>query len=142
MKRNSMDTHRRLSDEDFVQRFADCTLPVELFSHEAHLRLAWIHVTRYGIDHARESVPAHLRAYVAHAGAESKYHHTVTIAGVEAVHHFISKGETTDFYDLIERYPKLVTDFKALINSHYSYDIFSSDAARWEYVEPDLVEFS
>lgn len=40
-----MENHFQLSDTEFEEQFKACTLDSGLFNPEAHLRLAWIHVS-------------------------------------------------------------------------------------------------
>ena len=133
--------HFDLSDEAFIQQFTNCTLSPGLFSHEAHLRLAWIHLNREGVKVARKNISNQIINFVKHLGAQDKYNHTLTIAAVEIVHHFMQHTPRDNFFDFILASPRLKTNFKELIASHYSFDIFTSDAARKKYLEPDLVAF-
>lgn len=133
--------HTTLTDQEFEKRFADCSFPVEDFSHEAHLRLAWIHIRKYGAERAVEHIQEQLKQFVAHAGAEDKYHVTLTIAAVRAVHRFMQKSDPGSFDGFIAEHPELKTRFRELINSHYSMDIFTSDEARIRFVEPDVQSF-
>lgn len=137
-----MEAHFKLSDAAFERQFIDCTLPPSLFSHEAHLRLAWIIIKRDGITQAETDIQRHLQRFVASVGATDKYHVTLTVAAVRAVGHFQEQSEADDFKDFIQEFPQLKNDFKALIGSHYSYDVFSSAAARSSFMEPDLLPLS
>ncbi|MFK2820041.1 hypothetical protein U0L90_07935 [Flavobacteriaceae sp. LMIT009] len=133
-----MEDHYNISDIEFENQFTNCQLDPSLFSHEAHLRLAWIHIKKYGVDQAIENIQSQLKKFVAHVGATDKYHTTLTIVAVRAVDHFMQKSNHTDFQTFIAAFPKLKTDFKALINSHYSFDIFENEKARKKFLEPDL----
>ncbi len=134
-------THHKLSDLEFEQQFQRGQLKEELFTHEAHLRLAWIHIRKYGIDQAIENITHQLRAYTAHLGAADKYNQTVTMAAIRAVYHFMLKSSTRHFGDFIKENPRLKTHFKELIGFHYSTDIFNSDLAKKQYLEPELLAF-
>lgn len=133
--------HTELSDNEFEQEFKDCTFPSSLFSHEAHLRLAWIHINKYGVDTAIENICNQLTAYVAHFGAKDKYNTTLTVASVKMINHFINRSITDNFPDFILEFPQLKTNFKGLINSHYALDIFNSKEAKQKYIAPDLLPF-
>ena len=133
--------HYTLSDAEFESQFKTCTLDPTLFTHEAHLRLAWIHIKQYGIDLAIENVNAQLIGFVAHVGAADKFNKTVTIAALHAVHHFIKRSTAENFQGFIQEFPRLKTDFRALMSAHYAFDIFRSDRAKTEYLQPDLLPF-
>lgn len=137
-----MTTHFDLTDKDFITLFRTCQLDPELFTHEAHLRLAWIYLKSDGLDRSVEELPKQFKAFVAHAGAADKYNETVTVAALKVVNHFLLSSSSDDnFRDFIANNPRLMTEFMQLLASHYSIDIFNSERARKEYVEPDLLDF-
>ena len=138
---NIVKSHIDLSDDAFVSEFKNCTLPPNLFNHEAHLRLAWIHLKKEGLEKATTSICNQLLRYVNHFGESDKFNKTLTIAAVKIVYHFIQKSKTDNFFDFILRYPELKKGFKKLINAHYSFDIFTSEKAKTEYLTPDLLLF-
>jgi hypothetical protein len=137
-----MNSHSDLTDAAFEQQFQTCTLDPALFSHEAHLRLAWIHIRQYGVEQAIENICTQLIAYTSHLGASDKYNKTLTIAATRAVYHFMQKTAAGSFADFIRQFPRLTTNFRDLIASHYTQDIFKSDLAKREYLEPDLLPFT
>ncbi|MFN8337159.1 MAG: hypothetical protein U0U09_18650 [Cyclobacteriaceae bacterium] len=65
----------------------------------------------------------------------------MTIAAVHAVHHFLIRSNTKTFTAFINENSQLKTNFKELINTHYSTDIFRSDTARKVFLEPELLPF-
>jgi len=136
-----MEDHFGLSDLEFKKRFADCSLDPSLFSHEAHLRLAWIVIDDLGLESAEETIQNQLQSFVKNLGATDKYHTTITIVAMKAVFHFMQRSRTDNFKDFIIENPKLKTHFKELINSHYSFDIFVSENAKSIFLEPDLLPF-
>ncbi|MDY8137436.1 hypothetical protein [Aquimarina sp. 2201CG5-10] len=136
-----MQNHFDLSDPIFEQQFANCQLDPTLFSHEAHLRLAWIHIDKYGIRKAVENIGSQLKKFVVHVRATDKYHQTITITAIQAVNHFMKQSKSDNFKDFIIEFPQLKNDFKSLINSHYTMDVFNSEVARKEYIKPDLIPF-
>ncbi len=136
-----MEKHFELTDNQFEIRFQNLTLNPALFSHEAHIRLAWIHINRYGLDQAIENICTQIKAFATFHGDADKYNHTVTIAAVRAVYHFMLKVDIDSFSDFITIQPRLKTSFKQLIESHYSSNIFASLQAKKAYLEPDLLPF-
>ncbi|WP_353777635.1 hypothetical protein [Winogradskyella sp. 3972H.M.0a.05] len=136
-----MTNHFHFTDEEFANEFKNATLPPSLFSHEAHLRLAWIYVKAYGIEQAVDMVKSQLINYVNHLGAVSKYNETVTIAAVRAVYHFTLKSKSHNFKDFIDEFPRLKTNFKDILGQHYGIDLFNSKMAKSSFLEPDLLPF-
>jgi hypothetical protein len=136
-----MSIHFDLTDAEFELAFKERTLDPTLFTHEAHLRLAWIHVRKYGVEHAIENINQQLLQFVDHVGARDKFNKTVTVAAIRAVNHFINKSKSESFADFIQEFPRLKYNFKELLAFHYGYEIFKSEKAKKEYIEPDLLPF-
>lgn len=136
-----MEEHFNLNDDEFEQQFESCELDPALSTHEAHLRLAYIHIEKYGREKAIENVCNQLMAYVNHVGATDKYNTTLTVAAVKAVYHFMQKSTASCFQDFITEVPQLKSDFKRLMQCHYGIDIFNSQKAKSTFLEPDLLPF-
>ncbi|CAN5524263.1 hypothetical protein BH11BAC5_BH11BAC5_01710 [soil metagenome] len=136
-----METPIDLTDLELKTQFENCTLSPALFNHEAHVRLAWIHIQQYGTDQAIKNICNQLTAFTSHVGAADKYHVTLTVAAIKAVAHFMKKADGDNFNDFIHQFPRLKYNFKELMACHYQQDIFSADKARKEFVEPDLLPF-
>ena len=128
-----------MNDQEFLLQFSNCTLPPELFDHKAHLRLAWLQIKQYGIERAVENCCEHISGFASFHGEHQKFNKTITNASVYAVYHFMEDEHT--FEEFIEKNPQLLSDLKALINSHYSYDIFAVENTRKLFIEPDVQPF-
>lgn len=136
-----MKNHFKLTDSEFEQQFNSCELDPTLFTHEGHLRLAFIHIGKYGQEQANKNFCGQLAAYVTHLGAIDKYNATLTVAAVKTVFHFMQKSKAYDFMGFITEFPQLKFEFKRLIQSHYDFDIFNSEKAKKTYLEPNLLPF-
>ena len=133
--------HHVLDDARFARQFEDGTLDPALFSHEAHLRLAWIHIGKFGVDQAVHNICRQIKAFDQKFGDGTRYNVTVTVAAVRAVHHFMQQSTAPTFATFIAENPRLKNNFKDLLGAHYSRDVFNDELARKIYLEPDLVQF-
>ena len=133
--------HTQLSDEDYERQFARCTFKPRLFSHEAHLRLAYIHIKKYGLTKAEENMVDQIKHFADYYGATEKFNKTVTIAAARAMNHFMEKATSDNFSDLMREFPKLSTNFKDILRQHYSFNVFSDPKAKKEFILPDLLSF-
>lgn len=136
-----MNSHYNLNDLEFTDQFQKATLDSKLFTHEAHLRLAWIYINNKGVDIAIEEINKQLVNYVASLNASEKYNKTVTTAAIKAVYHFWLKTESKTFRAFIKEFPRLKNNFKELLASHYGIDIFNSEIAKSTFLEPNLLPF-
>lgn len=136
-----MEKHFELTDIEFETKFVKCELSREIFSHEAHLRLAWINIDKYGIEQAIENVQGQLKKYVEFVGAKDKYNATLTVAAIKAVYHYMLKSSSQDFKNFITEFPQLKNKFKEIMNCHYGFDIYGSAKAKTTFLQPDLMPF-
>ena len=136
-----MKKHLLLSDTDFADQFEKAVLPPELFSHEAHLRLAWIHITRHGEETAVENICTQIAQFDRIHGDGTKFHKTLTVAAIKAVAHFMARSTSDNFQDFIKEFPRLKHHFRELIAAHYSWDVFVDADAKRSYLPPDLLPF-
>ncbi len=137
-----MEQHQYLSDKEFEEQFETCQMNPSIFSHEAHLRLGWIHVKKYGELKASENVCKQILKFDQRHGDGNKFHKTLTMASVKVVNHFYQKSTSETFQDFMTEFPRLKTNFKDLIDQHYGFDIYNSLEARKTYLAPDLLAFS
>jgi hypothetical protein len=135
-----MQPHFSLTDAEFERLFEAGSLDPYLFTHEAHIRLAWIHIYNYGLDKACYNIVNQLQDYVKALGAEGKFNLTLTIASLKVIDHFMGKSDAGSFEDFIAEFPRLNTHFRELLAQHYSGDIFAGEAG-YNYQAPDLMAF-
>lgn len=136
-----MKTHYHLTDLELEKQLEYGLLDPKIFNHEAHLRLAWIHINKYGVEKACRNMCTQISNFSEPVGESEKFNKTLTIAAVNAVHHFIQKSKSNTFRGFIREFPRLKNDFRGLISAHYRIDIFNSEIAKKEYLEPDLQPF-
>ena len=138
---DAMQDHYSLSDDEFAEQFRTATLNPAYFTHEAHLRLAFILIKHHGIEGAMDQLCRQIAHFDQTFGDGTKFHKTVTIAAAKAVHHFMGRSSAKSFPELIAEFPRLNTNFKDLLACHYGFDIFSNPEAKRTFVEPDLLPF-
>jgi len=136
-----MEKHKELNDCEFETQFENCTFDSHIFSHEAHLRLAWIHIKKYSLEKACQNICEQILLFDKTHDKGEKFHTTLTIASLKIMYHFMKKASSETFQGLLEEFPQLKTAFKELIDTHYSFDVYNSEQAKKEYLAPDLVIF-
>jgi len=127
-----------METKDFIVAFEGCTLPPQSFSHEAHIRLAWLYLQEHSAPVTWTKVSEGLKRYTHFLGAEEKYHETITGTYVLLIHErieSIGKGHTWE--DFIESNPDLFDREKPIIQQYYHQNTLSSDLARKAFVFPD-----
>ena len=88
-----------LSDADvsFGRLFDAGAIAPAGFDHQAHLRLAYVHLASHGPDRAVDTFRAALQRFLVHHGIDpAKFHETLTQAWLQAVWYFMQRlGDTT-----------------------------------------------
>jgi len=118
--RHQMEPHNRLTNLQFELQFQHGILHQSVFTHEAHLRLAYIHIAKYGLLKAIEHAVDQISKYVTAIGQPEKYDRVVTIAAVKTVHLFMGKSISDNFYDFILEFPELKHNFKELTGFYHA----------------------
>lgn len=137
-----MTDHWTLSDDAFLQGIQTQTLPAAAFTHEAHLRLAFICLEQAPLSEASEQVCALIRQFATANGAPDKFHLTLTLACVQVVAHFMTRMPGSSFAALMEAFPALKTDMPDLLHRHYRPERLALKEGKTAYIAPDLLPFA
>ena len=134
----------RTNEEIFslVRRFEDCTLPLEEWTHVAHLTVALWHLLQFDTPEATERVRRGIQRYNAAHGIQTTptggYHETLTIFWLRVVRSFLEGGRN-EGRSLISLANELAASADSgLPLRHYTRGRLFSPEARAAWVEPDL----
>lgn len=125
-----------------AKQFNDCTLPHDLWSHEAHLKVGIWHLLNYSFDEALKLLRKRIRAYNDCNGTpntdDSGYHETVTrffliLINERLQQGFSKSGNEASVNELLES----LAD-PQLILGYYSKAVLFSVDARRTWIKPDL----
>ncbi len=128
-----------MTDEEFLQGFEDCSIPRSLWTHAAHVRMAWLYLRRYRLDEVVPIVRTRIRRYNESLGNKTGYHETVTVAYLQLIDHRLDR-QTADptFSEFAEAHPDLLDRSLSALLAHYSRGLLFSTEAIERFVEPDL----
>lgn len=130
------DGHARA--HELYLRIRDGSFPPGDFSHAEHIRLAWYYLTRWPLAEAMDRFERDFRAYVAHIGAQAKYHHTITRGLLELLATHLDDPLLRQDWNAFRADARpAFDDALALLKRHWSEDTLFSDAARKGWVAPD-----
>lgn len=123
-------------DDAFVAAFHAGRITNQNFHHRDHLRLAWVHIRRLGLNRAAEVVTSGIRLFAAEHGSADRYHDTMTRFWVRVVGMGLSRHPELTFDELLIAEPHLLD--KGLPFCHWSREAMASDSAKRQWVEPDV----
>ncbi|HJZ58698.1 MAG TPA: hypothetical protein VKE74_27395 [Gemmataceae bacterium] len=140
-----------MTDDEFLAAFEAAAIARTDWTHEAHVRMAWLYLTRLPFVAALEKVRAGIRklnaAFAAAANPQCKpaetenppgYHDTITVAFVRVIASRLAPGE--DYAAFRDRHPDLFDRTLPALLHYYSKKRLSSAKARQAFVEPDREE--
>lgn len=130
-----------MNDDDYLRQFESQSLPLEHWNHRAHLKVAYLYLTRLPFDEALCRMRAGIKAYnAAHHIADSPtsgYHETMTGAWFHLVHttlrQFGPAGSADAFFDAQSQLTQ-----KRVLLLFYSRDRIMSAEAKATFIAPDL----
>ena len=97
-----------MSDDEFLEAFERCTLVKSDWTHAAHVRMAWLYMSRNDFDEALRCIRQGIRRLNGHFGtASEKYHDTMTIAYSALIRERIERDPSVaDWPGFTARYPE------------------------------------
>jgi len=127
-----------MTDDEFLTAFEAAAIARKEWTHEAHVRMAWLYLRRLPFAEALEKVRAGIRKLNAKIGSPDAYHDTITVAHVRVIASRLRAGE--GYPTFRDRNPDLFDrTFPALLR-HYTKDRLYSPEARAAFIEPDREE--
>jgi len=129
----------RLDDEALWDAFSRHALSATEWTHEAHLRVAYLHITRYAIDEAHLRMRAGIIRMNERHGlietAERGYFETLTRVWLVLVLDASRRVSVERSMDLLAACPELLD--RKLPLRHYSAEVLRLAKARAIFVAPD-----
>jgi hypothetical protein len=130
-----------MTDDELLRQFEDCTLPFDQWVHRAHLKMAYLYLTRHSFEHAVEKMRSGIRAYnAAHQVPDEPtrgYHETMTVAWLRIIHATLRVYGPAGSADEFVNGQQQLWEKKNL-RLFYSPQLMTSSQAKRKFVEPDL----
>lgn len=125
-----------MTDDDFLTAFETCTIPRADWTHEAHVRMAWLYLSRLPFPVALQNARTGIARYNRSLGNTTGYHDTVTAAAVHVIAARMAAGEPYPAF--LARNRDLIDNLTGVLREHYSAARLKSPEATAEFVAPDL----
>ena len=123
--------------QEMVRRLENCDFEKGEFTHAMHLAVAAWYLSRYSPQEALDHMRSALVRLTNKFGVKA-YHETITCFWLRAVHNFlILQGVERSLTESVNRLSSCFAT-KDAVYEYYSRDLLMSDAARDNWVEPDL----
>jgi hypothetical protein len=133
-----------MDDQSLRAQFEDCSLPAELWTHRAHVKVAFLYVRELGFDEALDRMRRGLKAYILKRNVEetptSGYNETTTRAFMHLIaatmQAYSEAKPTPDAEAFCQMHPQLLC--KEALRFFYSPERRMLPEAKHGFVEPDL----
>jgi hypothetical protein len=130
-----------MTDAEFLTAFEKATLPRTLWTHEAHVRMAYLYL--WECPDATLALPG-VRQRICHYnqanGNRTGYHETITVAFLTLVADRLRQNaaQARDWETFRDAHPDLITDGLGVLLRHYTRDRLLSAEARVAFIAPDV----
>jgi hypothetical protein len=128
----------QMPDEEFIEKFENCTLPGECFHHQDHVRLAWLYLRRYTLMDALVKFSEGLKRFALSKGKAGLYHETITLAYLFLIHERLKRcGARQSWQEFAEANRDLLDWQNHVLKKLYREETLFSEFAREVFVLPD-----
>ncbi len=127
--------------EKLVREFEACRIPLDEWTHHAHLTMALWYLSRYPEVEATERIRGGIQRYNRTQSKPDRpstgYHETITLFWIRMLGEYLSRAGHKDLVSLTNG---LLDSWahKDLLCEYYSNEALFSEKARVEWVPPDL----
>jgi hypothetical protein len=129
-----------MTDDEFLKSFEDCSIPKPLWTHEAHVRMAWLYLRRRPLEEVIPIVRQAIQRYNTSLGNTEGYHETITLAFLVLIDDRIDRASSEEtFASFSQSHPSLLDRKMSALLEHYSREVLFSREATRQFVEPDRV---
>ncbi len=133
-----------MTDEEFLQAFESLTLPFDQWTHRAHVKVAFIYLSRHSFDVALAMMRSGVKAYNTRHNVPdsptSGYNETTTHAFLHLIaammHAYGRVFPALDADSFCETHPQLMT--RHVLRLFYSPERRTDPRTKTDFVEPDL----
>jgi hypothetical protein len=127
-----------VTDDEFIAKFEDCSLPNKSFHHSDHVKIAFLYLCRYPALEALQRFSASLAKFAAAKGKPGLYHETITWAFVFLIRERMARAERQ------QTWAQFAADNTDLLNwkdnvlkKYYCEGTLASDLAKSTFLLPD-----
>lgn len=131
-KHMDMDTTQPL-----LVAFEACELTPDIWTHEAHIHVAWGYLNRFSFPQALQYICSGIKKLNTHNGKPNAYHETITIAMLILIADRIAKKPGGNWEEFKAYNADLLDWRNSILLKYYTYGELYSDTARKYFIWPD-----
>jgi len=129
-----------VTDDELIESFQDCSLAVECFQHADHVRMAFLHLSRYPRLQAIQRFSHSLAKFAAAHDKPTLYYETITWAFVLLIRERMARaGHQRTRVEFSANNKDLLTSEDNVLKKYCRDETLSSTLARRTFQLPDKV---
>lgn len=129
---------QKMTEIEFFEQFENGTLSATLFDHEAHVKMGWIYLKKYGLLETLQNFSTALKNFAKVNNAAGLYHETITFAFLILINERIKQAESNQNWDEFrENNPDLFDWKNNILKKYYQEKTLKSVFAKKNFVFPD-----
>ena len=127
-------------DDEFMERFENCTLSAEAFHHADHVRMAFLYLSRYPVWEAVGRFSTSLMRFAAANRKPTRYNETITWALLFLIRERMARaGAQQTWVQFASSNPDLLNWGDNILKRYYRDETLGSELARRVFLLPDKV---
>jgi len=127
-----------MTDQEFIERFENCTLPAEGFHHREHVKVVWLYLRRYPLIETLTRFSESLKRFATANGKPNLYHETITWAYALLINERMERnGRTQSWEEFAAKNADLFDWKNSVLKCFYREETLRSELARNTFVFPD-----
>ncbi len=129
-----------MTDDEFIAKFEDCSLPTESFHHPDHVKMAFLYLSRYPALEALQRFSSSLARFAAAKGKPSLYHETITWAFMFLIRERIARAGCGQTWAQFAAANADLLNWKDnVLKKYYSDGTLASDLAKSTFLLPNKI---
>jgi hypothetical protein len=128
--------HADINNQEFIHQIETVTINPELFTHEAHIRMAWLYLNDFDNDTALQHICAAIKGIDAKYAGGTKYHHTITVVFAHSIAILMQQKPVKTWQEFVVANTGIRIS-KKFLAEYYSDETLYSDEAKNQFVAPD-----
>jgi hypothetical protein len=127
-----------MTDNEFMARFEDGTLPIEGFHHADHVRMAFLYLAKYPPLEALQHFSCALVRFAAAHGKTGVYNETITWAYLLIIRERLARNARPQSWtEFAAANPDLLHWKDSVLKKYYREETLTSDLAKTTFLFPD-----
>ena len=126
-----------MTDDEFIAGFEACTLPNGSFHHADHVRMAFLHLSRYPAIEALQRFSTSLIRFATAHGKPQLYNETITWAFLLLIRERMARAGCQQTWDEFAAANPDLLGWKDLMKKYYRDETLFSDLAKSTFLFPD-----